>query len=404
MIHRTGLRGLGRSYIDGLLHALAEGSADYICQMDADLSHNPDYLPDLVAAAATHDLVIGSRYLYGVSVVNWPLHRIFLSAFANRYIRLVTNLSASDCTSGFRCWRREALARLPIGAMVSDGYAFLVEMLYDAKKRGLPHRRGADHLRRAAAGTVETVVRRPDRIAADALAPRVSRTAELTCAHRVVMVTTSYPRFPGDSVGTFMEPIAKGLAARGHEIHVVAPWHPSIHATRVEDGVYFHFFKYAPVPALNVFGYAQGMHADVRCAPRAWAAAPLAIAAGMVKAMRVAQKRGATIMHGHWVVPGGAIAAVRAAAAAAGRQPARVGRLRRRARRHGALGGRPRVSSCRRGHCVQRGSRAARHRAGSGLRAHRGHSLRRGHGKVRTRCRSARRAPRLDSPCLRTRR
>jgi dolichol-phosphate mannosyltransferase len=104
--------------------------------MDADLSHNPEYLPDLVASAATHDLVIGSRYMNGVSVVNWPLHRIFLSAFANRYIRLVTSLSASDCTSGFRCWRREALARLPIANMVSDGYAFLVEMLFDASKRG----------------------------------------------------------------------------------------------------------------------------------------------------------------------------------------------------------------------------------------------------------------------------
>ena len=92
VMHRTGPRGLGRSYIDGLQHALAEGTADFICQMDADLSHNPDYLPDLVAAAATHDLVIGSRYLNGVSVVNWPLHRIFLSAFANRYIRLVTSL------------------------------------------------------------------------------------------------------------------------------------------------------------------------------------------------------------------------------------------------------------------------------------------------------------------------
>jgi dolichol-phosphate mannosyltransferase len=137
VIHRTGLRGLGRSYIDGLQQALGEGTADFICQMDADLSHNPDYLPDLVAAAATHDLVIGSRYLNGVSVVNWPLHRIFLSAFANRYIRLVTNLSASDCTSGFRCWRREALARLPLARMVSDGYAFLVEMLFDAQQRGL---------------------------------------------------------------------------------------------------------------------------------------------------------------------------------------------------------------------------------------------------------------------------
>jgi dolichol-phosphate mannosyltransferase len=137
VMHRTGQRGLGRSYVDGLQHALADQRVDLICQMDADLSHNPDYLPDLVAAAASHDIVIGSRYLNGVSVVNWPLHRIFLSAFANRYIRLVTSLSATDCTSGFRCWRREALARLPIASMVSDGYAFHVEMLFEAHKRGL---------------------------------------------------------------------------------------------------------------------------------------------------------------------------------------------------------------------------------------------------------------------------
>jgi dolichol-phosphate mannosyltransferase len=137
VMHRTGQRGLGRSYIDGLLHAIKQGRADYICQMDCDLSHDPAYLPSLVAAAATHDLVIGSRYMNGgVSVVNWPIHRILLSAFGNRYIRFVTKLSASDCTSGYRCWRREALAQLPIGAMVSDGYAFLVEMLYEAKRRG----------------------------------------------------------------------------------------------------------------------------------------------------------------------------------------------------------------------------------------------------------------------------
>jgi len=135
VMHRTGPRGLGRSYIDGLQLALRDASVDVICQMDADLSHNPDYLPDLVGAAATHDIVIGSRYLHGVSVVNWPLHRIFLSAFANRYIRFVTHLSATDCTSGFRCWRREALARLPLASMVSDGYAFLVEMLYEAQRR-----------------------------------------------------------------------------------------------------------------------------------------------------------------------------------------------------------------------------------------------------------------------------
>jgi dolichol-phosphate mannosyltransferase len=137
VMHRTGQRGLGRSYIDGLLHAIRDERLEFICQMDADLSHNPEYLPAMVQAAASQDLVIGSRYLHGVSVVNWPLHRIFLSAFGNRYIRLVTSLSTSDCTSGYRCWRREALAKLPIGEMVSDGYAFLVEMLYEASRRGM---------------------------------------------------------------------------------------------------------------------------------------------------------------------------------------------------------------------------------------------------------------------------
>jgi dolichol-phosphate mannosyltransferase len=136
VMHRTGRRGLGRSYIDGLRKAIGMTDVDLICQMDADLSHNPEYLPALTAAAASADVVIGSRYLNGVSVVNWPLHRIFLSTFANRYIRAVTRLSATDCTSGFRCWRREALSRLPLDSMVSDGYAFLVEMLFDAARLG----------------------------------------------------------------------------------------------------------------------------------------------------------------------------------------------------------------------------------------------------------------------------
>lgn len=135
VMHRTGQRGLGRSYVDGLRHALATDGVDLICQMDADLSHNPDYLPALADAAATYDLAIGSRYVHGISVVNWPLRRIFLSAFANRYIRGITGLRVRDCTSGYRCWRREALQRIPIDAMVSDGYAFLVEMLYEAYRR-----------------------------------------------------------------------------------------------------------------------------------------------------------------------------------------------------------------------------------------------------------------------------
>lgn len=128
-------------------------------------------------------------------------------------------------------------------------------------------------------------------------------------AHVVVMVTTSYPRFPGDFVGTFMEPIAKGVAAIGHEVHVVAPWHPRITRGRVEDGVHFHFFHYAPVSALNVFGYAAGLQADEHVRAAAWAAAPFALSAGWLKALRVAQKRRATVMHAHWVVPGGVMAA-----------------------------------------------------------------------------------------------
>jgi dolichol-phosphate mannosyltransferase len=136
VLHRTGTPGLGRSYVDGLKLAVGRPEIDLVVQMDADLSHDPSYLPALAAATSTYDLVIGSRYLNGVSVVNWPLHRIFLSAFANRYIRTVTNLTPRDCTSGFRCWRRDSLARMPLDGMVSDGYAFLVEMLFEANRRG----------------------------------------------------------------------------------------------------------------------------------------------------------------------------------------------------------------------------------------------------------------------------
>ena len=135
VFHRRGPRGLGLAYVDGLKRALAT-DADAICQMDADLSHDPKYLPDLAAGLATHDLAIGSRYLYGVSVVNWPLHRIALSAFANRYIRAVTGLAPRDCTSGYRAWRRDALARVPLDRMRANGYAFLTEMLFQASHLG----------------------------------------------------------------------------------------------------------------------------------------------------------------------------------------------------------------------------------------------------------------------------
>ena len=130
--------------------------------------------------------------------------------------------------------------------------------------------------------------------------------------HVVVMVTTSYPRFPGDTVGTFVEPIARGVAERGHDVHVVAPWHPLVQRTGRENGVRFHFFKYAPVPQLNVFGYAAGLRADTHLTGAAIAAAPFALAMGWRTASRVIRRVAATIVHAHWVVPGGAIAAAAA--------------------------------------------------------------------------------------------
>ena len=135
-LHRIDRRGFGRSYIEGLSRAINE-PVDLICQMDADLSHDPRQLPALVAAASDADVVIGSRYVKGGTVVNWPLRRRLLSRYANIYIRSVTRLSARDCTSGYRCWRREALARLPLNEFVSDGYSFLIEMLFLAAGLGL---------------------------------------------------------------------------------------------------------------------------------------------------------------------------------------------------------------------------------------------------------------------------
>ena len=135
VLHRTEKRGLGRSYVEAFRLAVRR-DVDLVCQMDADFSHDPKYLPALVESAAEYDVVIGSRYLNGISVVNWPLHRLILSTFANRYVRAVTRLRPRDCTGGFRCWRREALARIPLEHIVSDGYAFMVEMLYEAARHG----------------------------------------------------------------------------------------------------------------------------------------------------------------------------------------------------------------------------------------------------------------------------
>lgn len=135
VLHRTGKRGLGLSYIDGMYVALRT-DATHICQMDADLSHDPADIPRLLEAATDADFVVGSRYIEGGRIENWPLHRRLLSAFANRYIRAITRLTIRDCTSGFRCWRREALERLPLASISSDGYAFIVELAFDASRAG----------------------------------------------------------------------------------------------------------------------------------------------------------------------------------------------------------------------------------------------------------------------------
>jgi dolichol-phosphate mannosyltransferase len=135
VIHRTGPRGLGRSYVDGMRAALATG-ATHVCQMDADFSHDPADVPRLLAASDRADLVIGSRYVPGGTLHNWPWHRVMLSAFANAYVRAITRLPVRDCTAGFRCWRRELLARLPLDRIMSDGYAFQVELAWEAMAAG----------------------------------------------------------------------------------------------------------------------------------------------------------------------------------------------------------------------------------------------------------------------------
>ena len=150
-LHRTGQRGLGVSYLEGF-HRAIDSDSDFVCQMDADLSHDPKYLPEMIAqAAAGADLVIGSRYLNGISVVNWPLRRIILSSFANFYIRTVTGLHMRDITTGYRCWRR-AVARQAAARSHRLGRLRVPARRHvHGRRRRACDRRIADHLHRAAA-------------------------------------------------------------------------------------------------------------------------------------------------------------------------------------------------------------------------------------------------------------
>ncbi|HZP40586.1 MAG TPA: polyprenol monophosphomannose synthase [Candidatus Binatia bacterium] len=129
-------RGIGPAYKQGF-HAALDLGADLVVQMDADLSHPPAMLPRLVELAAHHDLVLGSRYVHGITVVNWPIERLLLSYFGNWYARTVTGMTVRDATGGFKCWRRSALEAIRFDAVRSNGYAFQIETTYRCWARGL---------------------------------------------------------------------------------------------------------------------------------------------------------------------------------------------------------------------------------------------------------------------------
>ncbi|HJT67757.1 MAG TPA: polyprenol monophosphomannose synthase [Pyrinomonadaceae bacterium] len=136
VLHRARKEGLGQAYVEGFGFALERGYG-VIVQMDADFSHDPKYLPAFFEAIETNDLVIGSRYVNGISVVNWDLKRLILSKAASFYVRLITRMPIADTTTGFKCWRREALEAIGLDQLFSNGYVFLAEMSYRAYRKGM---------------------------------------------------------------------------------------------------------------------------------------------------------------------------------------------------------------------------------------------------------------------------
>ena len=137
MIERKGKLGLGTAYICGFKWAI-EHKYDFIFEMDADFSHNPEDLLKLYDACANQgaDVAIGSRYISGVNVVNWPIGRVLMSYFASKYVRIVTGLNIADTTAGFKCYRREVLETIDLDKIQFKGYAFQIEMKFTAYKCG----------------------------------------------------------------------------------------------------------------------------------------------------------------------------------------------------------------------------------------------------------------------------
>jgi len=135
LLTRPKKSGLGTAYIAGFDYALQNGY-DYIFEMDSDFSHDPNYIPDFLKTVSNSDLVLGSRYIRGVNVVNWPMTRLLLSYFANVYARWITGLPIKDSTGGFKCFRREVLEKIGLDNIHSNGYAFQIEMSFRAWKKG----------------------------------------------------------------------------------------------------------------------------------------------------------------------------------------------------------------------------------------------------------------------------
>ncbi len=135
LLKRPAKAGLGTAYVAGFKYALAHGY-DYIFEMDADFSHDPDEIPNFLEAIKHYDLVIGSRYKTGVNVINWPITRLVLSVGANKYTQIITGLPIKDCTGGYKCFRREVLEAIDLDKIASDGYSFQIEMNFKAWKKG----------------------------------------------------------------------------------------------------------------------------------------------------------------------------------------------------------------------------------------------------------------------------
>jgi dolichol-phosphate mannosyltransferase len=135
LIERRGKMGLGTAYVEGFNFMLKNGY-EYAFQMDADFSHDPKEIKNFLEAIKEYDLVIGSRYISGVNVVNWPMKRLLLSYYANKYTKFVTGLPLADSTGGFKCFRRKVLESIDLQRIKSNGYSFQIEMNYKAWKAG----------------------------------------------------------------------------------------------------------------------------------------------------------------------------------------------------------------------------------------------------------------------------